>query len=229
MGFYVAEIRKLRWELKQAYEAEEYKKAIFLCKRILQLYLEQDACDTIEYASDMHNMGVLFDQLGMYRKAAEYYQKAAVLKRECSGESLSYADTLNNLAIVYNHLSEAEKAQKYHEKVLRIREAKLGEYHMDTIHSLLHLGNTYEDLSQFSKGLEYHKKALEKACAAQNFPQKELADIFAAMACSYDAMGNYKKAIAAYEKALDLYEKEAGEENFQYMILVHHQDLLYSL
>ena len=89
MGFYFAEVRKLRRELQAAYGAGEYKKALILGKNILQKYMENDDANTMEYASDRHNLGVIFDTMGMYPKAVEYYKKAAVLKRDCSGESLS--------------------------------------------------------------------------------------------------------------------------------------------
>lgn len=129
MGFYFAEVRKLRRELQAAYGAGEYKKALILGKNILQKYMENDDANTMEYASDMHNLGVIFDTMGMYQKAVEYYKKAAVLKRDCSGESLSYADTVNNLAIAYNNMGEGEKARRFHGEVLKIREAKLGKDH----------------------------------------------------------------------------------------------------
>ena len=133
MGFYFAEVRKLRRELQAAYGAGEYKKALILGKNILQKYMENDDANTMEYASDMHNLGVIFDTMGMYAKAVEYYKKAAILKRDCSGESLSYADTVNNLAIAYNNMGEGEKARRFHGEVLKIREAKLGKDHPDTI------------------------------------------------------------------------------------------------
>ena len=162
MGFYFAEVRKLRRELQAAYGAGEYKKALILGKNILQKYMENDDANTMEYASDMHNLGVIFDTMGMYPKAVEYYKKAAVLKRDCSGESLSYADTVNNLAIAYNNMGEGEKARRFHGEVLKIREAKLGKDHPDTIYSLFHLGNTEEDLQQYEKAVEYHQQALER-------------------------------------------------------------------
>ena len=58
MGFYFAEVRKLRRELQAAYGAGEYKKALILGKNILQKYLENDDANTMEYASDMHNLGL---------------------------------------------------------------------------------------------------------------------------------------------------------------------------
>ena len=218
MGFYFAEARKLRRELQAAYGAGEYKKALILGKNILQKYMENDDANTMEYASDMHNLGVIFDTMGMYPKAVEYYKKAAVLKRECSGESLSYADTVNNLAIAYNNMGEGEKARRFHGEVLKIREAKLGKDHPDTIYSLFHLGNTEEDLQQYEKAVEYHQQALERARRSTDFSKEDMADIFASLGSAYDGGGNYRRSISSYEKALDFMEKAGVEESFCCMI-----------
>ena len=200
MGFYFAEVRKLRRELQAAYGAGEYKRALILGKNILQKYLENDDANTMEYASDMHNLGVIFDTMGMYAKAVEYYKKAAILKRDCSGESLSYADTVNNLAIAYNNMGEGEKARRFHGEVLKIRETKLGKDHPDTIYSLFHLGNTEEDLQQYEKAVEYHQQALERARRSADFSKEDLADIFASLGAAYDGGGNYRRSISSYEK-----------------------------
>ena len=60
-------------------------------------------------------------------------------------------------------MGEGEKARRFHGEVLKIREAKLGKDHPDTIYSLFHLGNTEEDLQHYDKAVEYHQQALERA------------------------------------------------------------------
>ncbi len=218
MYAYMAEIRKLRKEMQEAYAAEEYTQAAKLARKMIQIYLEYDSCDSMEYASDMHNLAVTLDTIGLQQRALDYYKRAAILKKDASGETLSYADTLNNLAIAYNTMNDTEHALQYHKQTLTIRKNKLGEHHIDTIHSLFHIGNTYEDMKSYTQALQYHQKALELARATKDFPRCDIADILASMAVSYDAMGNYKKAISAYEKALDENEKSMGEKNFPHMI-----------
>ena len=69
MGFYFAEVRKLRRELQAAYGAGEYKKALILGKNILQKYMENDDANTMEYASDMHNLGYVPKGGGVLQKS----------------------------------------------------------------------------------------------------------------------------------------------------------------
>lgn len=216
MAFYIGEIRRVRKEFFEAYKDGDYKKAIVLGKNLLHIYVENDDCDCMEYAVDMSNLALVFDQLHIYDRAAEYYKKAAELKKDYSGESLSYADTLNNLAIVYNQMNKQEEALKLHNQVLEIRDAKLGRGHEDYLHSLYHLGNTYELLGDYDKAIECHTKALKKNV----FSTLDLADAHGALARAYEAKGNFKKAIYYYEVCLDLIEKARGNDNFYYMINV---------
>lgn len=110
MAFYIGEMKKVRNSFFEAYKDGDYKKAIVLGNKLLQIYAENDDCDCIEYAVDMSNLAMVFDRLQLYPQAEKYYKQAAELKKHCGGESLSYADTLNNLAIVYNQTSRQTEA-----------------------------------------------------------------------------------------------------------------------
>ncbi len=215
---YMLEIRKLRKQMQQAYASREYKKASLLARKIIQIYLEQDSCKSMEYAGDMHNLAVTLDTLGMNERALEYYKRAAMLKKTIAGETLSYADTLNNLAITYTAAEDFAQALECHKEVLQIRKKKLGENHIDTIHSILHIGNVYADLKDYETALKYHQQALDLARNTKSVPFLDHADILGELGADYDGMGNYCKSMNAYEKALQLNEREAGTQNFPEMI-----------
>ena len=218
MAFYIGEIRKMRKEFLEAYRNGDYKKALILGKGILHIYEQNDDCDGMEYAVDMSNLAMVFDQVQLYDRAIEYYKKAAELKKVCGGESVSYGDTLNNMAIVLNQTGRQKEALGLHSKVMEIREGKLGREHADYIHSLYHVGNTYELLGNFEEAAAFQCRAMQKARQCKDFPVLELADLHGAAARAYEGQGNYKKAIYYYEVCLDLIEKARGNESFYYMI-----------
>ena len=180
MAFYIGEIRRMRNEFFDAYRDGDYKKAIILGKGILNIYIENEDCDSMDYAVDMSNLAMAFDQVQIYDRALELYKKAAELKKDYSGESLSYADTLNNMAIVLNQMGKQKEALSLHNKVLEIRDAKLGREHMDYIHSLYHMGNTYELLQEQDKAIECHNKAMQRARQCKEFTTLDLADLHGA-------------------------------------------------
>ena len=131
MAFYIGEIRKMRKEFFEAYQDGDYKKALVLGRSILNIYVENDDCDCMEYAVDTGNLAMVYDQIQLYDRAVELYKKAAELKKDYSGESLSYADTLNNMAIVLNNMGKQKEALSLHNKVMEIRDGKLGREHVD--------------------------------------------------------------------------------------------------
>ena len=53
MAFYIGEMKKVRNSFFEAYKDGDYKKAIVLGNKLLQIYGENDDCDCIEYAVDM--------------------------------------------------------------------------------------------------------------------------------------------------------------------------------
>ena len=218
MAFYIGEIRKMRKEFFEAYQDGDYKKALVLGRSILNIYVENDDCDCMEYAVDTGNLAMVYDQIQLYDRAVELYKKAAELKKDYSGESLSYADTLNNMAIVLNNMGKQKEALSLHNKVMEIRDGKLGREHVDYIHSLYHMGNTYELLQEFDKAIEFHSKAMQKARQCKEFDTLDLADLHGSAARAYEGKGNYKKAIYYYEVCLDLIEKARGTDNFYYMM-----------
>ena len=63
MAFYIGEIRKMRKEFIEAYQDGDYKKALVLGKGILNIYVENDDMDCMEYAVDMSNLATVYDQI----------------------------------------------------------------------------------------------------------------------------------------------------------------------
>ncbi|NCC14728.1 MAG: tetratricopeptide repeat protein [Clostridia bacterium] len=217
MDFCLAEIRELQKSFGESYKNGDFKKALFLGKQLLELYKKNGDLEYPGFAEDTHNVAFIFDELGFYDKAAEYYRQAASLKKARCGESAAYADTLNNLAIAYSNLGENEKALKTHLCVLAVRQKMLGREHMDYIHTLYNLGNVYEALTQYDKALENHGQALEQSRCCKAMQIMDVADIHISMARCFEKTGNYKKAIFYYEFALEIIEKKLGIRSLPYI------------
>ncbi|MDD4844039.1 MAG: tetratricopeptide repeat protein [Anaerotignum sp.] len=216
MSFYLAEIKQLRKNVVESYKDGDFKKALFLGKYLLEIYTQNGYEEHPGMAEDTHNVAVIFDELGMYDKAVEYYRQAAALKKARFGESCSFADTLNNLAITYNHLGRQEDALKILTQVLEVRENK--QEQVDYIYALCNLGNTYETMKEYDHALKYLGQALEKIRTCKTIQMMDVADIHVSMARCFEQKGNYRKAIFCYELALDIIEKKQGVHCLSYMI-----------
>ena len=66
MAFYMGEIKNQRKEVIQAEQDGDYKKAIFLGKRLLDIYEANEDCENMEYAADMSNLALVFDQMRFF-------------------------------------------------------------------------------------------------------------------------------------------------------------------
>ena len=218
MAFYIGEIMKLRREFQEAHQNGEYMEAIALGKKIYDLYRENNDCNTMEYAIDVNNLAIAFDDVCMYEKAQKYYKEAANLKREIGGECSSYSDTLNNLAITYSNMAKYQDAVTLQKQVLEIRDRLLGRGHEDYVASLYNLGNAYEDIKEYDKAIEMHNKALLKGQRLNTVSKMDLADILTSLGRSYEKQGNYKKAEKVLKRALDILKVERGEESHYYMM-----------
>lgn len=217
MAFYIGEIVKLRDEFFEAHKNGDYMAAVMLGTKIVELYEENDDCHTMEYATDLNNLAIAYDDVCLYDKATKYYQAAAKLKKELTGESLTYADTLNNLAITLSHTQKYTEAVDMQRRVMEIRERLLGRNHEDYIMSLYNMGNAYEDAGNLTKALELHQKALSKARRYNNINNMDYSDILNSLGRIYEQTGNYSKSLDAYKKSSEMTEKELGKNNYLMM------------
>ena len=216
MSFHLAEIKQLRKNFIELYKDGDFKKALFLGKYLLEIFKKNGYEECPGIAEDTHNVAVIFDELGMYDKAAEYYRQAAALKKARYGESSSFVDTLNNLAVCYNNLGRHEEALKLLMQVLAVRENK--QEQVDIMYALCNLGNTYAAMERYDQAEKYLNQALEKMRSCKTIQVMDVADIHGSMARCCEKKGNYKKAIFCYELALDIIEKKQGKQSLCYII-----------
>ena len=69
-----------------------------------------------------NNLGVVYQHLGQYSEAKEFYEKALIIRKKIFGdEHAAVGASYNNLGIVYRHLGQYHEAKEYHEKALIIK------------------------------------------------------------------------------------------------------------
>ena len=108
----------------------------------------------------MGNIGIVYQKLGEYQKAIQFYEQALeILRRveDVQGES----NTLNCLGSAFCSMGEYLKAIEFHERSLeiaqRIKDAQ-GEKS-----ALSNIGFAYKYLGEYNKAIEFHEKSLEIA------------------------------------------------------------------
>ncbi|KAF8459221.1 hypothetical protein BDZ91DRAFT_852054 [Kalaharituber pfeilii] len=120
-------------------------------------------------------IAVLFDTMGQYDKALEYYQRALVGREKALGTE--HPDTLT----IVNNIARA----------LVGREKALGTEHPDTLTTVNNIAVLFHDIGQYDKALEYYQRALSTTL------------LFIQDMGQYDkALEYYQRALVGREKAL---------------------------
>jgi CHAT domain-containing protein/Flp pilus assembly protein TadD len=157
----------------------------------------------------LHNLGVVYNELGQYSIALNLYKQALAIRKEI-GDKVEEGNTLNNIGIVYNQLGQNSQALKYYQQALAVqREAsdKAGE---GTI--LNNIGLVYDELGQSSQSLESLNQAL--GIFKQLGDQSSIGNTLDSIGTVYTSLKQYPQALEFYQQALGFLRKvgnRAGE------------------
>ena len=153
----LAEERKpalVEFELETEYKSlDEIKRSIELKETLLSELSKDD--EISGYL--MGSLGILYNQIGSYKKAIKYHKKALVISKEI-GDRQGEGNALGNLGNAYRYLRHVEKAIEYYQKALVIAR-EIGDWRNEGIW-FGNLGNTYRNQGQIKKAIECYEKAL---------------------------------------------------------------------
>ena len=77
----------------------------------------------MDVATSYYNLGLVYDNLGNYEQAKEYYHRdLAITLKQLGPEHVDVATSYNNLGLVPDNLGNYEQAKEYHELALNIRQ-----------------------------------------------------------------------------------------------------------
>ena len=160
-------------------------------------------------AGTLHDLGMLYKDLGEYRKAIEYYENALDYSKR-AGNLVVEGVVLLDMGWLHVLLGQYTKALEYSEQALRIHEStgRLG-WKGSTLGDL---GSVYASLVQNQKALEYYQKALE-ICKEAGDVRAE-ATSWSRIGHLYSSWGQRHKALDNYEKALEIARK-SGHQAFE--------------
>lgn len=207
--YYLNEISDLRKDFYRLYDESKLADAITTCDKIMDLYKGNNDTENLDYARDLYNLGVIYEELAAYDKALNYYQTAEkIYKHRNNTENEEYANLENNIGVCMGTLHRYDEAVNTHIPALALRERLLGRNNADCVESLINMGNTYADMKKNDNALDCLTKALSRADRNGNILPMEYSDILCSLARVNAEKGNYIKSIGFYSKATDIIEKE---------------------
>ncbi len=167
-----------------------------------------------DYATLLNNIGSVYDKIGDYNKALEFYEKAINIREKVLGtEHPDTATSYNNIGGVYMAISDYNKALEFYEKAINVKIKLLGTEHPDTATSYNNIGLLYKNMGDYNKALEFYEKALNIREKVLGTEHRDTAGSYNNISGVYYSMGDYSKALEFYEKTLQIFEKVLGTEH----------------
>ncbi len=178
-------------------------------------------------ADSLHNIGVIYRNLGDNQKSIEYKMKALEIRRDVLPEKhVQIADSLHSLGVSYGDLGDHQKSIQFLEKALEIQRSFLTEKHprADSLHNL---GTVYGSLGDYQKSIEFLERAL--VIFRDVLPEKHIyiAESLQNLGVSYGCLGDYQKSIEYIERALDILRDVLPEKHSKFAYFFHNLSIFY--
>jgi tetratricopeptide (TPR) repeat protein len=158
----------------------------------------------------VNDIGTVYQQLGQYQKALEYYEQVLAINIDV-GQSYwigaVFTDiggtVLTNLGSVCRNIGQYQKALEYHEQALFIYR-EIDDKHGIEV-NLSNIGNVYRDLGQYQKALEYYKQTLAILNKTDN--RHIVGAVLTSIGVVYHDLVLHQKALEYQQKALTIYRE----------------------
>jgi len=169
-------------------------------------------------AAFIHNLAVLYFNMGDYKKALQNDQMALEITEKVLGpEHPDVAPILSNLAGLYCNKGDYKEALLLAKRSLDIREKVLGPEHSCVATALNNLAfihqARHQDRKDYEKALSLYQRALDIREKVLGPEHTDVAQTLNNLAYLYQMMDDYEKALPLYNKALEINEKLLGPQH----------------
>lgn len=209
------EASTLNEQVAKLYQQGQYREAIPLAQRVLEIYEKVLGPEHPDTAAALNNLALFYDTTNdAYTKAKPLYERALSIREKVLGpEHPDTVKSISNLAGYYWNTGNFAKAESFFQRALAVREKVLGPEHPDTATSLNALGEVYRETAAYAKAEPLYQRALairEKVLGLEHpdtaTPLNNLAEVYRRTAV-------YAKAEPLYKRALGIVEKVLGPEH----------------
>lgn len=148
-----------------------------------------------------NELGLISDELGDFRLALTFYQKALELQQKtCRVNHHLLSVAYNNIGEVQRQLGDYFKALSYHQKTLSIKQKILSPQDLSLATTYNNLGLANQSLGEYSTALEFYEKSLE-------IKRKTLPVNHIDFVITYNNMGELQREMGKFSSALKYLDK----------------------
>jgi len=202
--------------LRNERKTESYQQAIAKYREALTIW--RATSDNLREAFTLHEIGLIYGDIGQYQKALDSYAEAGIIYKKL-GIRRGEASVLSNTGWIFGELGDTQKSLETYDRVAEAYET-IGNVDPILISSM---AASYAKLGQYQRALPIHLRVMEARRAAGDFAG--LALTLNNIGNCYDNLGDKAKALDYYNQALPLMLK-AGED-FYTATTLNHLGVLY--
>jgi signal transduction histidine kinase len=182
-------------------QQEEYRKAIFHQKRLVDLY--SFTGDSTKKAFMLNRLGVSYFNIGIYDESSKSLHKAIELALLLRDKKL-IASCHQNLGVLYAQLLRYKEAGIHYEKALNLyRSLNL---RRDEAGILQNLGILADEENHHKEALGYYLSALE--IYKKSADSISIGEMYLNLGSLYEEQAEYSKSLVYYRKAVPIFENK---------------------
>lgn len=177
---------------------ESYQQAIEKYETALTIW--HNLHNKLMEAFTLHEVGMIYGDIGLYQKAIDSHSRAAALYRELKipkGE----ADVLVNIGWVYGELGDNQNLLAIYDRAAEVYRT-VGE--VDPV-LISNFASTYARLGQYQRALEIHLQVLEMRRVTDDY--HGLGITLRSIGSCYERLGDNQKALDFYNQSLEFMRK----------------------
>ena len=181
----------------------EFQEALTAYGEAMKLLEAENSLEATNALADLlRSIGKLYEKMGEFPKAIEYFERERELYRKL-GEEKQEANALDNIAYSLSKKGESKRANELYQQAYQVK-MKNSDY-KGAGFSKSNMGQTYWTLGEYNLAIESHNEAIELRRKA-NDPKGELYSL-KKLASLYKESGQPKKAFEMYKLAQELLER----------------------
>jgi CHAT domain-containing protein len=219
-------LEELNEQLSDFYAKGDYKNAISIAKKALEVTTKDSAKFPLDYANCLNNLGALYVATGEYKKVESLYQEAMLIRKKILGKTHpDYATSINNLAFFYaNTDRHVEAVILYKEALEVLKPPNLNIRSYAT--TLNNLALLYYNIGQYKEAEPIYIQSLT---IRKYFGEKDPDYVLSLnnLAELYRSMGQYEKAAPLFLKVLTIRRIFPGENHIDYATSLNNLAELY--
>ncbi len=190
----------------------QHKEALQRHLKALVLAQQKYGENHLDVATCYNNIGQVYDSIGEYDQALDYYQKALKIQ-PLHQEPLFLATGFSNIGLTYTHLGKKELALAYYQKALLIYHKIHGEKHLAVATCYNNIALVYSNHDDDEMALPSYLKALQIQLHILGENDPTVAINRSSIGVVYNNLGDYAKALEFQQKALEALIKVLGKDH----------------